>query len=650
MDGAAPGTTLRSLQAQVLDPMGIETAILTCDYAVDSIRNPDAAAALASAVNDWLVAEWLDRDPRLRAALVVPIGQPAMAAVEVHRLGGHPGFVAAHLPVRSAMPYGNRGWWPLFDAITEHDLVAQLHFGGSPGLPPTASGWPSTWIEEHVDMASAFQSQLLSLVAEGTFDRYPGLRVALLEAGFAWLPAFLWRADKGWRGLRREVPWLTAGAVGLRPRARARRPAAGRRTAGRGAARPGRRPARCAGDAHVRHRLAPPAPRRPRVGARRAPRRCDPVRERPDPLQAAVIVDCDIHNAPVSETALHAYLPEAWRRRRSAGGRLAPEVEASRETLGDRSYLGSEYPRATPRAARTDAWPPDGSPPASNLPFLREQLLDRYDVEYGVLTPMLGAGEQLDLESGAALASAINDWQAAEWLDPEPRLRASINVAYEDGELSAREIGRCADDPRFVQVLMLIRTAEPLGRRKYWPLYRAAAERGLPVGVHYGGWGRGPLTGTGFPSFYLEDQVGMATAFQDQLTSLVFEGVFEEIPELRIVLIEGGVAWLAPLMWRMDRAFELLGSEAPKLDRRPSEVIREHVWLTTQPMDEPERTADLPVLFDHMGMDDRICFATDYPHWDFDSPERAIPRALGEDRRRRIMRDNAHALYRLGDG
>ena len=74
------------------------------------------------------------------------------------------------------------------------------------------------------------------------------------------------------------------------------------------------------------------------------------------------------------------------------------------------------------------------------------------------------------------------------------------------------------------------------------------------------------------------------------------------------------------------------------------------MWLTTQPMDEPERTADLPVLFDHMGMDDRICFATDYPHWDFDSPERAIPRVLGEDRRRRIMRDNAHALYRLGDG
>ena len=71
------------------------------------------------------------------------------------------------------------------------------------------------------------------------------------------------------------------------------------------------------------------------------------------------------------------------------------------------------------------------------------------------------------------------------------------------------------------------------------------------------------------------------------------------------------------------------------------------VWLTTQPMDEPERASDLPVLFDQLGMDDRICFATDYPHWDFDSPERAIPKVLGEERRRLILRDNAHALYRL---
>jgi uncharacterized protein len=207
VDGGAPGTTLASVRAQVLDALGVDVAILSCDYGVESIRNPDAAAAIASAVNDWLIAEWLDPEPRLRAAIVVPSGQPAIAAEEIARVADHPAFVAVQLPVRSAMPYGNRSWWPLFEAVTQNDLVAELHFGGFSGLPPTASGWPTSWLEDYVDMTSAFQSQLTSLVAEGTFARFPGLRVALMESGFAWLPAFLWRFDKGWRGLRREVPW-----------------------------------------------------------------------------------------------------------------------------------------------------------------------------------------------------------------------------------------------------------------------------------------------------------------------------------------------------------------------------------------------------------------------------------------------------------
>ncbi len=362
------------------------------------------------------------------------------------------------------------------------------------------------------------------------------------------------------------------------------------------------------------------------------------------------IVDCDIHNAPVSEASLLAYMPERWRRARARGGRLDAAIEGRRETLGDRSYLGAEYPRPTPRAARTDSWPPSGDPPASDLGFMREQLLDMYGIEFGVLTPMLGAGEQLDIERGAALASAINDWQIAEWLEPEPRLRASINIAYEDGELSAAEIHRRGDDSRFVQVLMLIRTAEPMGRRRYWPIYEAAAAHGIPVGVHFGGWGRGPITGAGFPSFYIEDTVGMATAFQDQLTSLVCEGVFERFPTLRLVLIEGGIAWMAALMWRMDRAWKLLRDEAPRLQRLPSEVIREHVWLTTQPIDEPGSDAEFAVMLDQIGMTDHIMFSTDYPHWDFDAPDRALPRSLSQDVRRAILHDNAHRCYRLRAG
>ncbi|MBX6772169.1 MAG: amidohydrolase family protein [Chloroflexi bacterium] len=206
-DGPPPGTTLDTVRSQVLDRRGVEVGILTCAYAVESVHNPDAAAALARAINDWQIAEWLEPEPRLRASIVVASQQPAMAAQEVERVGGHPGFVQVFLPVRSRVLYGDRQYYPLYEAAVRHDLAIGIHFGGAPGNPPTPSGWPSYYLEEYVDMAAVFQSQLLSLIVEGVFDKFPTLRVVLIESGWSWLPGFLWRVDKEWKGLRREVPW-----------------------------------------------------------------------------------------------------------------------------------------------------------------------------------------------------------------------------------------------------------------------------------------------------------------------------------------------------------------------------------------------------------------------------------------------------------
>src|SRR6202011_4396584 len=102
--------------------------------------------------------------------------------------------------------YGSRLFHPLWEAMTRHDLVAGIHFGGAPGNPPTPSGWPSYFFEEYVGMAQVFATQLTSMVSEGVFDQFPALRVTLLEAGFTWLPAHMWRFDRGWRNLLRLVP------------------------------------------------------------------------------------------------------------------------------------------------------------------------------------------------------------------------------------------------------------------------------------------------------------------------------------------------------------------------------------------------------------------------------------------------------------
>ena len=344
------------------------------------------------------------------------------------------------------------------------------------------------------------------------------------------------------------------------------------------------------------------------------------------------VIDGDIHNEFASPQALLPYLPKAWR-----------DYHAQ---FGGFYYSATTYPRNNQNAARIDAWPPNGKPPGSDLPFMQEQLLDAWNIEIGILNCLANPGSRR-LDQAAAVAQAMNEWQVAEWLDPEPRLRASIIVPAEDGQLAAAEIDRAARDKRFVQVILTIRTAELLGRRKYWPLYEAAVRNDLPIGIHFGGSGGYAYTGAGRPSYYIEDHAGMSQSFQPQVASMIFEGVFERFPTLRVVLIEGGFAWMPPLLWRLDHAYRRLRAEVPHLRRLPSEVIREHVWITTQPMEEPTNPAHFHQLLAQLGMNDRLIFATDYPHWDFDAPDQAFPVKLDPALERAILTENARGFYRL---
>jgi predicted TIM-barrel fold metal-dependent hydrolase len=238
----------------------------------------------------------------------------------------------------------------------------------------------------------------------------------------------------------------------------------------------------------------------------------------------------------------------------------------------------------------------------------------------------------------------MNEWLIAEWLSQEPRLKGSIVVPYEDTEAAVAEIERYAGDPRFVQVLMLSRTAEPPGQKRYRKVYEAAAAANLPVGVHAFGFGGYPVTGSGWPSFYIEDMVGHAQSSQSFLTSMVLEGVFERLPNFKLVLIESGFAWVPPLAWRLDKLWRRLKAETPQLKRAPSEYIRGQVWLSTQPMEEPQPREHVLDTVDWIRWD-RLLFATDYPHWDYDDPAQALPMPLAPEKREKFFLRNALELY-----
>jgi predicted TIM-barrel fold metal-dependent hydrolase len=308
---------------------------------------------------------------------------------------------------------------------------------------------------------------------------------------------------------------------------------------------------------------------------------------------------------------------------------------------------GFPYPKSQPLASRRDSWPPGGGLPASDLEFMRAQYLDQFAIDLAIMNPLspTGQGDQND-EFSAAMAFAANEFQLDGWHRRDPRLLCSVVVPSEDAEAARVEIKRRAGDRRFVHVLLRSRTCELMGKRRYWPIYEAAVEAGLPIGVHVFGTSGRAASNTGWPSFYVEDMTEHAACCQAQITSLITEGVFAHLPDLKIVMIEAGFAWLPSLGWRLDKNWKRLKDEVPQLRQAPSEYIRQNFWFSTQPMEEAEDPEHLIDVMGWVGWD-KLLYASDYPHWDFDDPLMALPPSLDQERRNKILAGNARALYRL---
>jgi predicted TIM-barrel fold metal-dependent hydrolase len=345
-------------------------------------------------------------------------------------------------------------------------------------------------------------------------------------------------------------------------------------------------------------------------------------------------IDCDIHPAVPNVAALLPYMDAYWQDQfvlRAIDG-IDP----------------ASYPPNAPLSCRPD-WRPRQGKPGTDIGMLRSQALDAFGIRLAICNTLYGGHLAFSETMGAALCRATNDWIAKEWLDREPRLRASIAVSGQSPELAAEEIEDRAGDSRFVQVLLLAADELLLGRRYYWPLYRAAERHNLPIGIHAGTSYRHPPTPNGWPSHYLQDYAANSNLFASQLQSMISEGVFGKFPGLRVVLLESGVTWLPGFMWRSDKTWRGVRGEVPWVTQPPSHILREHVRLTVQPMDAPANPAQLEGIIDQLGSDDMLLFSTDYPHWQFDG-DQAMPQGMPSRLRQRILLDNPLATFpRLRD-
>lgn len=347
------------------------------------------------------------------------------------------------------------------------------------------------------------------------------------------------------------------------------------------------------------------------------------------------IIDADIHPV-LNQQRFLDFLPEPWRRRYASGNR-GP------------GNLGYWNPNGVMRA---DAVAPDGSRLERSPHHVARYHFDAYHITYGILNPVddsISYGLSPELDYAAAIASAGNDVVVNDWLPVDARFRASLVVTPNDPALAAREIHRLGDHPSIVQVLMPSATRIPYGHRFYHPIYAAAVAHDLPVAIHPGNEGTGisgPPTAAGYPSTYLEWHTGLVGSYMAHLVSLITEGVFSAFPTLTFVLIEGGVSWLPPLLWRFDKNWKALRQTVPWLDRRPSEIVREHIRLTTQPIEEPEHPRHLGMMLEMFDAGRMLMFSSDFPHWDGDTPDFA-GRAFPMELRDRVLSQNARELYRL---
>ena len=347
------------------------------------------------------------------------------------------------------------------------------------------------------------------------------------------------------------------------------------------------------------------------------------------------LIDCDVHHALRSTKDLYPYLATRWHNHLDSYGTRAPVP----------FLASSPYPKTAPALSRTDSWPPNGGPPGSDLGFLQEQLLDRYNIEFGMLHLLSPQGmDQRNQDLGAALCRAINTWVVEHWTSRDKRLKAAIMVPGEDAAASVAEIEHWAGHPDFAQVSLTTHTIEPLGRRRYWPIYEAAQRHSLPIGLHSSGQNGHAVTGTGWCSYYVEEQHNVALSQQNMAISMVVEGVFERFPGLKVVIVEAGLAWVPSVAWRLDQHWARMKDEVPHLTKKPSDYLRKHLWYTTQPSDEPERPDFLRQTIDWLGWD-RVLFATDYPHWDMDNPGHSIKMRMSEAEQLMIYNANARAVY-----
>ena len=304
----------------------------------------------------------------------------------------------------------------------------------------------------------------------------------------------------------------------------------------------------------------------------------------------------------------------------------------------------------------------ENAPAAATDPRARIAQLDREGVAATVLYPSLGLqwpAETTDAAYVHANLVAYDRWLEDFCADSDGRLVAVAHLALGDPHDAAKELRRAvANGARGGVLLPYAHDGKPHGHPDHDPLFAAACDLGVPLGIHTG---VDPVTrdlyrrydGLTWPDAIPQGiwflQLMFSQAVQQAFSTFFLHGTFDRFPDLKLVVLEAGAGWLGFWMDRMDAMFAGALRLTMPLRDLPSTYVRRNVWISADP-DERALAAIIP----YVGAD-RFVWASDYPHSDhtggYIEHVHALARLLpDEPERRALLGANAAALYGIARG
>jgi hypothetical protein len=258
-------------------------------------------------------------------------------------------------------------------------------------------------------------------------------------------------------------------------------------------------------------------------------------------------------------------------------------------------------------------------------------------------TPMLLLGMHPQAEVEVALGRAFNRWLIEELLPREPRIKAMMYLPFNDPDACVDVVEEFADAPGVIGFTVVSTRYKPVHHNRYMRLYAALQAAGRPLAFHSGfHWGDESMKQVN--RFLSMHAISFCYFNMIHLTNWIINGIPERFPDLKVIWVESGLAWVPFIMQRLDSEYMMRSSEAPLLRRRPSDYIRD-MYFTSQPL-ETSNLKLTQATMEAINAETQLLFASDWPHWDFDLPRSitSLP-FLSEQAKRNILGLNAARLF-----